>query len=145
MTAHAQKKEAIKGVRPDASPTVMVVEDYEEARHMISMVLRMSGYVVVEATNGQEAVELARRTRPNVILMDLHLPVLDGLAATRRIREQPETRDVPVVALTAHGTPDYRLKALAAGCNEFLTKPLDFDQLERTLKHLLPETASTGQ
>src|SRR3712207_8036540 len=84
--------------------TVMVVEDFEDNRFMMRRLLEMSGYRVVEAVNGQEAVEVAARERPDLILMDLSLPLLDGLAATRRIREQPDLRAVPIVAVSAHDT-----------------------------------------
>lgn len=109
---------------------------------MLSLLLRMNGYFTVEAADGQEAVELAQIERPDLILMDLNLPVLDGLKATRRILEGAETRDVPVVAVTAYGTPDYRLKALAAGCCAFLTKPLNKEELEKTIRRLLPGTGT---
>ena len=139
-TATAQPTEKVEGQQPGAgAPTVMVAEDYVEVRDMISMVLSMSGYRVVEACNGLEAVELARRERPDAILMDLNMPVLNGFDATRRIREMPEMADVPVLAITAYGTPDYHLKALAAGCNKLITKPLDLDRLETTLRLLLTE------
>jgi CheY-like chemotaxis protein len=139
-TATAQPTEEVQGREREADgPTVMVVEDYVEVRDMISMALGMSGYRVVEARNGLEAVELARREHPDAILMDLNMPLLNGFDATRRIREMPEMVDVPVLAITAYGTPDYHLKALAAGCNKLLTKPLDLDQLEMTLKLLLTE------
>ncbi len=97
----------------------------------------MSGYRVVEAVNGQEAIEVAARERPDLILMDLSLPLLDGLAATRRIREQPDLRAVPIVAVSAHDTADFHADALAAGCNEYVTKPIDFDQLESLLSSLV--------
>lgn len=123
--------------------TIMVVEDCEETRLMLSLLLQMNGYVTTEAADGQEAVEVAQLKRPDLILMDLNLPVLDGLKATRRILERAETRDVPVVAITAYGTPEYRLKAIAAGCSEFLTKPLNKERLEKTIKQLLPPTEPT--
>jgi len=123
-------------------PTVMVVEDFEDNRFMMRRLLEMSGYRVLEAVNGEEAVELARRERPGLILMDLSLPQLDGLAATRRIRQHPELRDVPIVAVSAHDTADFHADALAAGCNDYVTKPIDFDQLEALLKHLLPKSSS---
>jgi CheY-like chemotaxis protein len=122
-------------------PTVMVVEDFEDNRFMMRRLLEMSGYRVLEAVNGEEAVELARRERPGLILMDLSLPQLDGLAATRRIRQYPELRDVPIVAVSAHDTADFHADALAAGCNDYVTKPIDFDQLEALLNHLLPKSS----
>jgi CheY-like chemotaxis protein len=127
----------------NSPPTVMVVEDFEDNRFMMRRLLEMSGYRVLEAVNGEEAVELARRERPGLILMDLSLPQLDGLAATRRIRQHPELRDVPIVAVSAHDTADFHADALAAGCNDYVTKPIDFDQLEALLSRLLPK--SSGQ
>ena len=121
------------------SPVVMVVEDFEDNRFMMRRLLEMSGYRVLEAINGEEAVELAHRERPQLILMDLSLPQLDGLAATRRIRQHAELQDVPIVAVSAHDTADFHADALAAGCNDYVTKPIDFDQLEALLKRLLPK------
>ncbi len=119
--------------------TVMVVEDFEDNRFMMRRLLEMSGYKVLEAINGEEAVEIAARERPNLILMDLSLPLLDGLAATRRIRQYAELRDVPIVAVSAHDTADFHADALAAGCNDYVTKPIDFEQLENLLGRLLPK------
>ena len=120
--------------------TVMVVEDFEDNRFMMRRLLEMSGYRVLEAINGEVAVELARRERPSLILMDLSLPLLDGLAATRRIRQVKELQHVPIVAVSAHDTADFHAEALAAGCNDYVTKPIDFDQLEALLNRLLPKT-----
>jgi two-component system cell cycle response regulator DivK len=120
-------------------PVVMVVEDFEDNRFMMRRLLEMSGYRVLEAINGEEAVELAHRERPQLILMDLSLPQLDGLAATRRIRQYDSLRDVPIVAVSAHDTADFHADALAAGCNDYVTKPIDFDQLEALLQRLLPK------
>ena len=120
--------------------TVMVVEDFEDNRFMMRRLLEMSGYRVLEAINGEEAVEVARRERPSLILMDLSLPLLDGLAATRRIRQVEELRQVPIVAVSAHDTADFHADALAAGCNDYVTKPIDFDQLEALLSRLLPKS-----
>ena len=119
--------------------TVLVVEDFEDNRFMMRRLLEMSGYRVLEAINGEEAVEMAERERPGLILMDLSLPLLDGLAATRRIRQHEELREVPIVAVSAHDTADFHADALAAGCNDYVTKPIDFDQLEALLGRLLPK------
>ena len=129
----------MSGFNGSTQPTVMVVEDFEDNRFMMRRLLEMSGYRVLEAVNGEEAVELAHRERPGLILMDLSLPQLDGLAATRRIRQYPELRDVPIVAVSAHDTADFHADALAAGCNDYVTKPIDFDQLEALLIRLLPK------
>jgi two-component system, cell cycle response regulator DivK len=119
--------------------TVMVVEDFEDNRFMMRRLLEMSGYRVVEAVNGEQAVEVAQREQPHLILMDLSLPILDGLAATRRIRQYEALRRVPIIAVSAHDTSDFHADALAAGCNDYVTKPIDFEQLESLLSHLLPK------
>lgn len=119
-----------------SGPTVLVVEDFEDNRFMMRRLLEMSGYRVVEAVNGEQAVEVAVSARPDLILMDLSLPKLDGLAATRRIRQSGGLGEVPIVAVSAHDTSDFHADALAAGCNEYVTKPIDFDQLVQLLDHL---------
>ncbi|HEX7176955.1 MAG TPA: response regulator [Pyrinomonadaceae bacterium] len=126
------------GVEKDVK-TVLVVEDFEDNRFMMRRLLEMSGYRVIEAVNGQEAVEKACAERPDLILMDLSLPHLDGLAATRRIRQYDGLGKVPIVAVSAHDTADFHADALAAGCNEYVTKPIDFDQLENLLSRLVPQ------
>ena len=99
----------------------------------------MAGYRVVEASDGEQAVELAVQKQPALILMDLSLPKLDGLAATRKIREHKLIGKVPIVAVSAHDSPETRTEALAAGCDEYVTKPIDFDQLDELLKRFLPK------
>ena len=117
----------------------MVVEDFEDNRFMMRRLLEMSGYHVVEAVNGEQAVEVANKERPHLILMDLSLPKLDGLAATRRIRQNEHLRRIPIIAVSAHDTSDFHADALAAGCNDYVTKPIDFEQLETLLSRLLPQ------
>jgi CheY-like chemotaxis protein len=117
---------------------VLLVEDTEDNRFMLRRLLEMSGYTVVEARNGQEAVQVAEDQQPELILMDLSLPVIDGLAATRRIREMPDFNHVPIVAVSAHDTADFHAEAISAGCNSYITKPIDFNELERLLQQLLP-------
>lgn len=120
----------------DVRPLVLVVEDFEDNRFMMRRLLEMSGYCVVEAVNGNQAVERAASDQPDIILMDLSLPQLDGLAATRRIRTQEGSRRVPIIAVSAHDSADFHAEALAAGCNEYVTKPIDFDQLVGLLDRL---------
>jgi two-component system cell cycle response regulator DivK len=117
--------------------TVLVVEDFEDNRFMMRRLLEMSGYRVIEAINGKQAIDTALTARPDVILMDLSLPMLDGLAATRRIRELPELRLIPIVAVSAHNSADFHSEALAAGCDEYVTKPIDFDHLVSVLDGLI--------
>ena len=118
----------------------LVVEDFEDSRFMMRSLLELAGYSVVEASDGEQAVELAVQRRPALILMDLSLPKLDGLAATRQIRLDKSVGNVPIVAVSAHDSPESRSEALAAGCDEYVTKPIDFDRLDELLKRFL----STG-
>ena len=117
--------------------TVLLVEDTEDNRFMMRRLLEMSGYGVVEATNGEEAVRLAQSERPALILMDLSLPVIDGLAATRAIRKLDGLSKTPIVAVSAHDTSDFQAEAIAAGCNSYITKPIDFSHLEVLIARLL--------
>jgi two-component system cell cycle response regulator DivK len=122
-----------------ADLTILIVEDYEDTSLAMRLALEDRGYRIVEASDGAVAVELAVRERPEIILMDLNLPVMDGLEATKRIRSNPEMADAVVVAVTAHSDQDYRARALAAGCNAFVTKPIDFEWLNDLLTNLLPK------
>jgi two-component system response regulator len=115
----------------------LLVEDFEDSRFMMRRLLEMAGYAVIEASDGEQAVALAISEQPELILMDLSLPKLDGLAATRQIRQYKEARNTPIVAISAHDSPESRTEALAAGCDEYVTKPIDFDQLGEVLKHFL--------
>jgi len=116
---------------------ILLVEDTEDNRFMMHRLLEMDGYIVVEARNGQEAVTIARAEKPQLILMDLSLPVIDGLAATRLLRRIPEFAETPIIAVSAHDTADFKAEALAAGCNSYITKPIDFSELEELIKSLL--------
>lgn len=119
-------------------PTVLVVEDFEDTRYVWRLELEHRGYRVLEAGDGEEAVELALRERPGIILLDISLPVLDGFKVAERLRAEPSTRDALILALTAHSETEYRANALAAGFNAYVTKPVDFDWLDNLLKQLLP-------
>lgn len=118
-------------------PTVLLVEDTEDNRFMMRRLLEMTGYRVIEAMNGEEAVKLAKTESPNLILMDLSLPVIDGLAATRLIRKLPEFKSTPIIAVSAHDTTDFQSEAIEAGCNTYVTKPIDFSELEGLIAKLL--------
>ena len=120
---------------------VLVVDDDESNRYMLARRLEYRGYLVVTATNGREAVERARAETPCLILMDVTLPVLDGLAATRELKSQPELRGIPVIALTAHAGPEDRDRAREAGCDDYDTKPIEFDRLEKKMENLLRRAA----
>ena len=116
-----------------AKPTILIAEDHDDSREMLGMFFKIWGCRVVEACNGIEAVDAASRERPELIIMDGSLPLLDGLDATRRIRENPMLGEVKIVALNGWGSPGYDADALAAGCDDCLMKPLDLDLL---FKHL---------
>jgi CheY-like chemotaxis protein len=118
--------------------TLLLVEDTEDNRFMMRRLLEMEGYRVVEARNGEEAVKAAQNEKPALILMDLSLPIIDGLAATKLIRRIPEFKDVPIIAVSAHDTADFQEEALTAGCNSYITKPIDFGELENLITELLP-------
>jgi CheY-like chemotaxis protein len=115
---------------------VLLVEDTEDNRSMMRRLLEMSGYCVIEATNGVEAVRVAEREMPEVILMDLSLPIVDGLAATRRIRQLSELKNIPIIAVSAHDTADFHAEALAAGCDAYITKPIDYGEVEDLITNL---------
>jgi two-component system cell cycle response regulator DivK len=122
---------------------LLVVEDFEDSRFMMLRLLEMAGYRVLEASDGEQAVELAVQKRPALILMDLSLPKLDGLAATRKIRRHKGMGKVPIVAVSAHDAPESRIEALEAGCDEYVTKPIDLDHLSALLKRLLSKQGSS--
>lgn len=121
----------------DTPHTVLLVEDTEDNRFMMRRLLEMTGYRVVEAMNGEEAVKLAQSETPQLILMDLSLPVIDGLAATRLIRKLPDLEATPIIAVSAHDTSDFQSEAIQAGCNRYITKPIDFNELEELIAELL--------
>lgn len=119
------------------SHKVLLVEDHEMNRDMLTRRLRRLGYEVVVAVDGKEAVVMAGEEHPDLILMDMSLPVMDGWEATRQVRANPVTEDIPIIALTAHIQAYDRDKALEAGCNEYETKPIDLKQLTAKMDALL--------
>jgi CheY-like chemotaxis protein len=118
-------------------PRVLLVEDAPDVRSVLRLLLEGEGYEVLEASDGVEAVEAARRERPDAVIMDMSLPRLGGHEATRLIRREPALARVPVIACTAFNRWEWRGKAIVAGCDAFLTKPIDFDQLRALLARLL--------
>src|SRR5262245_3259942 len=110
-------------------PKVLLVEDNEENRDALSRHLRRKGYEVLIAVDGREGVDVARAEAPDLVLMDMSLPVLDGWQATRQLKDAPETRGMPIIALTAHAMAGDRERALEAGCDDYDTKPIEFPRL----------------
>ena len=120
---------------------ILLVEDNEMNRDMLSRRLIRKGHEVVMATDGQQGVAMAASEKPDLILMDMSLPLIDGWEATRQIKADAATRGVPVIALTAHAMAGEREKALAAGCDEYDTKPVDFNRLIEKIAALLAKGA----
>ena len=116
---------------------MMVAEDYDDTRLMMRVILEQRGFRVVEASNGLEAVGVAMRERPDLILMDMDMPVLDGCAATRRIRQEEELRKVPIVAFSAHLRDEWQARATSAGFTDYVGKPVDLDHLKGVLGRYL--------
>jgi CheY-like chemotaxis protein len=123
--------------QPDLGRTVLVVDDVNDNLILISLSLQDMGYRVLTANDGEAGVAMAKLARPDLILMDIAMPQEDGLAATRRIREEIGLADTPIVALTAFDTDGFRQAAFDAGFNGYLTKPIDFDRLRKLLEMLL--------
>jgi two-component system, cell cycle response regulator DivK len=121
--------------------TVLLVEDDVMNREMIARYLKMAGYEVISAGDGANAVLLARKARPNLILMDMGLPILNGWQATHRLKTSPETKSIPIVALTAFAMAEDRAKCSAVGCDGFESKPVNFDRLLATMRQLLSPDA----
>ena len=130
--------------RPNAT-TVLLVEDNEMNRDMLTRRLVRRGYVVVCAHDGPEAVRMARDERPQLILMDIGLPVMDGWQVIRHLKSSPETATIPIIALTAHALAEDHARAVAEGCCDFITKPIEFERLlEAITRHGGPQAARTG-
>jgi two-component system, cell cycle response regulator DivK len=122
---------------PKSEPLVLVVEDYQDAREMYAAYLAFSGYRVAEATNGIEAIEKTVELMPDIILMDLALPRMDGWEATRRLKMDERTRHIPIVALTGHALAGHAEGARQAGCDAFVTKPCLPDALVAEIQKML--------
>lgn len=120
------------------APLVLIVDDFEDNREMYAQYLRFHGYEIAEADNGQEALKQAAALRPDVIVMDLSLPGMDGWEATRRLKQEPLTRDIPVIALTGHALTGSEHTAREAGCDRFLTKPCAPAVLGQEIRKMLP-------
>jgi CheY-like chemotaxis protein len=117
---------------------VLYVEDNDDNIYMLKMRLELLGeFEVLTAEDGEKGCVVAAAEQPDIILMDLEMPVVDGWEATRRLRHNPQTRDIPIIALSAHALAGERDKAIAAGCDEFDTKPIEFDRLVATVQRIV--------
>jgi len=115
---------------------ILIVEDYQDTREFMKFLIESYGYQVIEAADGLEAVESIRHQFPDLILMDISMPVMDGLTATKTIRKFKHGDEIPIIAVTAHGKQFYE-KAIESGCNDLIEKPVDFDSLESVLSQYL--------
>lgn len=124
--------------------TILLVEDDAMNRDMIDRYLVRQGYNVISAGDGANAVLLARKARPDLILMDMGLPILNGWQATHRLKTEPQTRNIPVIALTAFAMPEERIRCFAVGCDAFESKPVNFDRLLVIMQQLLSNDKPTA-
>ena len=118
---------------------ILVVEDQALNMELVRDILQVSGYTTLEATDGKQGIELAREKMPNLILMDIRMPVMDGLEATRILKADAGTRDIPIVALTAHAMKGDKENIIQAGCDGYLPKPINIKQLKETVKKYLKD------
>lgn len=123
--------------REDALPRILLIEDDEMNRDSLTRLLRRRGYELLVAHDGAEGVVLGQSEMPDLILMDMSLPVLDGWEATRQLKAAPDTQDIPIIALTAHAMAADRDKALAAGCDDYDSKPIELERLLPKIEALL--------
>lgn len=121
----------------DGRRTILIVDDFDDTRLLLRTWLEKKGFRVVEAENGKQAVKQAESSRPDLIIMDVEMPEMDGLAATRRIRQLTNLESVPIVAVSAYGADQFRADALSAGCNEYVSTPFEPDELEMLIRSLI--------
>ena len=117
--------------------TILVVDDFDDTRLLLRTWLQRKGFRVVEAEDGNQAIAAAESQRPDLIIMDVEMPELDGLAATRKIRGLKDLRAVPIIAVSAYGADQYREHALEAGCDEYVSTPFEPEELERVIRSLI--------
>jgi DNA-binding response OmpR family regulator len=123
---------------PRLKHTILVAEDCPDSREMLQVLLAMKGYAVVSAADGHRAVEVAVREVPDLMLIDLQLPGLDGLSVAKELRLHPELQAVPIIIISGHDPAKYRTDALSSGCDDYLPKPIDFDRLDQILRERIP-------
>jgi len=140
-----KSKSPASKAQAQAAPLVLIVEDYEDAREMYAEYLKYSGFRVAEARNGLEALEIAQKLLPDVILMDLALPGMDGWEATRKLKSDDRTRRIPVIAVTGHALSGHSDTARRAGCDAFVSKPCLPDALVAEVRKMLDSTRSKGR
>ena len=125
-------------------PKILIIEDNEQNLYLITFILEKHGYQVVQARDGQEGIRLARQVKPALILLDIQLPAMDGYEVARRLKEKPESRDIPVVAVTSYAMVGDREQILAAGCEGYIEKPINPETFMAEIEQHLPAPTSGG-
>jgi len=140
LTDNLQVASTASGARAFARSkrTILVAEDSSDSREMLQVLLELKGYAVVSAADGYDAVQLAVREVPDLILMDLQLPELDGLSVAKELRLHSQLQAVPVIIISGNDPAKFRTKALSAGCDDYLLKPIDFERLDQILRERIP-------
>ncbi len=113
---------------------ILIAEDFEENRTALKLMLKLAGFDVLEASDGQEALDITRRLRPDLVLMDITLPVVDGLQATRELRCNEEFKQLPIIIISGYDNPETRDEASSAGGTDFMSKPIEFDELKKLIE-----------
>ena len=131
-----QRNIPLPDLQDNKNPLVLIVEDHADTREMLKILLNMIGCRVIEAEDGEQAISVAEKGHPDMILVDLRMPLLDGLTVTRLIRSNPVLNEVPIVLITGMDTPQVHREARSAGCNDCLSKPLDFERLQELIELL---------
>jgi len=126
-----------KGIQIGSSQKILVVEDNQDNRELVVKVLKINGYKVIEAVDGEEALEKTKTENPDLILMDLFIPKIDGYEVTRRLKSDKELKHIPVIALTAHAMKGDMEVALAAGCDGYMPKPIDVRELPKQIEYFM--------
>ncbi|HKQ73585.1 MAG TPA: response regulator [Blastocatellia bacterium] len=121
----------------ERKPRILIAEDFEDNRIALTLILKHTGFDVIEAENGQQAIEAVRREEPDLVLMDITLPVLDGLQATREIRNDEKFRHLPIIVVSAHDNEEIRREAAEAGGSEYMTKPIKIEELKKLIEDCL--------
>ncbi len=124
-------------IKDDLSKKILIVDDNQDSRELVVKILKNRGYLIIEAVDGEEALEKATAENPDLILMDISIPKLDGYEVTRRLKCQVKFKDTPIIALTAHAMKGHREKALEAGCDGYISKPIDIHELPDQIKSYL--------
>jgi two-component system cell cycle response regulator DivK len=126
-----------RGIKKGSVAKILVVEDNQDNREMVVKVLKFNGYEVIEAVDGEEGIEKAKTEAPALILLDIYLPKMDGYEVAKRLKGDTGLRDIPVIALTAHAMKGNREQALAAGCDGYISKPIDIRELPKQIEQFL--------